>query len=124
MGKKVVHVEFLARDVGRAQRFWEGVGGWSINDSGMPGIDYRMFQEGDQGGAVFQSDDTGPVIYYGSDDIDADLAKVRELGGEAEDKQPIPTVGWFARCKDTEGNAFSLFQSDESVPVPEGAPGA
>ena len=28
---------------------------------------------------------------------------------------PIPHVGWFARCTDTEGNEFSLFQSDESV---------
>lgn len=117
MGKKVVHVEFPAQDVDRAERFWEGVGGWTIEDAGMPGIDYRMFQDGDQGGAVYSKMDDmqGPIIYYGCDDIDADLAKVRELGGEGEEKQPIPTVGWFARCKDTEGNAFSLFQSDESV---------
>ena len=37
---------------------------------------------------------------------------------EAEDKQPIPSIGWFARCRDTEGNEFSLFQADESVPAP------
>lgn len=124
MGKKVVHVEFPAQDTDRAEKFWEGVGGWSIEDAGMPGIDYRMFQEDDQGGAVFSMEGAGPgtVIYYGCEDIDADLAKVRELGGEAEDKQPIPGVGWFARCKDTEGNAFSFFQSDESVTMPEGGP--
>ena len=119
MGKKVVHVEFPSKDTDRAQRFWEAVGGWSIQDSGMPGIDYRMFQESDQGGAVFTMegmDVSGPVIYYGSDDIDADLAKVRESGGEAEDKQPIPSIGWFARCKDSEGNEFSLYQSDENAP--------
>jgi predicted enzyme related to lactoylglutathione lyase len=123
MGKKVVHVEFPSQDTDRAQKFWEGVGGWSIQDSGMPGIDYRMFQEGDQGGAVYTMDDSpqGPVLYYGSDDIDADIAKVRELGGEAKDKEPIPGVGWFARAKDTEGNAFSLFQGDESVPPPSDA---
>jgi hypothetical protein len=123
MGKKVVHVEFPAQDADRAQKFWEGVGGWSIRDAGMPGVDYRMFQEGDQAGAVFASEGgtTGPTIYYGSDDIDADLAKVRELGGEAEEKQPIPGIGWFAGCKDTEGNGFSLFQSDESVPPPAGS---
>ena len=40
---------------------------------------------------------------------------MRELGGEAEDKTPIPHVGWFSHCTDTEGIAFSLFQSDESV---------
>jgi predicted enzyme related to lactoylglutathione lyase len=44
---------------------------------------------------------------------------VRKLGGEAENKEPIPHVGWFARCKDTEGNPFSLFQSDESVAAPQ-----
>jgi uncharacterized protein len=120
MGKRVVHVEFPAQDVDRAERFWEAVGGWTIESAGMPGIDYRMFQEGDQGGAVYQDDTQGPIVYYGSDDIDADLAKVREAGGDAEDKQPIPSVGWFARCKDTEGNSFSFFQSDESAQMPEG----
>jgi predicted enzyme related to lactoylglutathione lyase len=122
MGKKIVHVEFPAQDSDRAQKFWEGVGGWSINDAGMPGIDYRMFQEGDQGGAVYSMEgaEAGTTIYFGSDDIDADIAKVRELGGDADDKQPIPSVGWFTRCKDTEGNEFSLFQGDESVTMPEG----
>ena len=32
-------------------------------------------------------------------------------GGTAGDKMPIPHVGWFTHCKDTEGNDFSLFQS-------------
>jgi predicted enzyme related to lactoylglutathione lyase len=121
MGKKVVHVEFPAQDAERGKKFWEGVGGWSINDAGMPGGQYLMWQQDDQGGAVFKMEgapDGGTTIYLGSDDIDGDLAKVRELGGEAEEKQPIPSVGWFARCKDSEGNDFSLFQSDESVPVP------
>jgi predicted enzyme related to lactoylglutathione lyase len=92
----------------------------------MPGIDYRMFQEDGWGGAVFPEMEgaSGTTIYLGSDDIEADLGKVRELGGEADDKQPIPGIGWFARCKDSEGNGFSLFQSDESVTMPEGAPGA
>ena len=117
---KIVHIELPASDADRAQRFYSELFGWQFADSGMEGIDYRMFREGDQGGAVFTMEGSAPgaVIYYGSDDIDADLAKVRELGGEAEDKQPIPGVGWFAGCKDPEGNAFSLFQSDESVPAP------
>jgi predicted enzyme related to lactoylglutathione lyase len=123
MGKKIVHVEFPAQDVDRAEKFWEAVGGWSIEGMGMPGVDYRMYQEGDQGGGVYAGDG-GTLVYYGGDDIDADIAKVRGAGGEAEDKQPIPGVGWFTRCKDTEGNSFGLFQSDESVTMPEGAPAA
>jgi predicted enzyme related to lactoylglutathione lyase len=78
MGKKIVHVEFPAQDLDRAEKFWEAVGGWSIEAMSMPG----------------------------------------------SDKQPIPGVGWFTRCKDTEGNPFGLFQSDESAQMPEGAPGA
>ena len=121
MGKRIVHVEFPAQDADRAQSFWQSFAGWSIGDSGMEGIDYRMFQEEGWGGAVYPNmqGESGPVIYFDSDDIDADLAKVSELGGRAEEKQPIPHVGWFARCADPEGNAFSLFQTDESVAPPQ-----
>ena len=57
----------------------------------------------------------GPIIYFDTEDIDATIAKVRELGGEAEDKQAIPSIGWFSACKDPEGTEFSLFQGDESA---------
>ena len=122
MGKKVVHVEFPAQDLDRGKKFWQGVGGWKIEDSGMPGMQYLMWQEGDQGGGVYSMEGmSGTTLYLGTDDMDADIAKVRELGGEAEDKQPIPNIGWFARCKDSEGNDFSLYQSDENAPMPEGS---
>ena len=62
-----------------------------------------------------QSDQKSPVVYFGTDDIDATLRKVKESGGKAGEKQPIPTQGYFAACADPDGNAFSLFQSDPSV---------
>ena len=46
---------------------------------------------------------------------DASLARVGEHGGTAGDKMPIPHIGWFAHCTDTEGNAFSLWQGDSSA---------
>ncbi len=124
MAGKMVHFEVLARDTDRSTQFYSSVFGWQFGDSGMPGIDYRMVRTGEtQGGAVYTSEGgkRGPIVYFDTDDIDASVAKVRELGGEATDKQPIPGVGWFAECKDPEGTEFSLFQSDESVPPP-GAP--
>jgi uncharacterized protein len=124
MGKRVVHVEFPAQDIERSKKFWEGVGGWGINDAGMQGMQYLMWQEGDQGGGIYSMEgESGTRLYLGTDDIDGDLAKVKQLGGQADDKNPIPSVGWFARCKDSEGNEFSLFQSDESAPMPEGIGG-
>jgi len=118
---QLVHFEIEAQDADRAQSFYEKVFGWSFGDSGMPGIDYRMTRTGEtQGGAVYKGDKPGtrPLVYFDTDDIDTSLAKVREAGGDAPDKQPIPGVGWFAHAKDTEGNEIGLFQSDESVQPP------
>ena len=118
MPGKLVHFEIPAKDTQKAKAFWSGVFGWEFGDSAMPGMEYYMVRTGeDQGGAVMSSDQAGGglTIYFDTDEIDASIAKVREFGGKADDKMPIPHVGWFSACSDAEGNAFSLFQSDESV---------
>src|SRR5919199_334768 len=123
MAGRLVHFEVQAQDADRAQSFYERVFGWTFQDSGMPEIDYRLVRtDENQGGAVYKSEEkTGHLtVYFDTDDIDAAIAAVREAGGSADDKQPTPGVGWFARATDTEGNTFSLFQSDESVPPPQG----
>ncbi len=115
MAGKIVHFEVPASDSERARGFYGSLFGWQFQQ-GMPEMDYHLTE----GGAVMGGDMAAQMvghlrIYFDTDDIDVSVAKVRELGGEAEDKQPIPGVGWFSGCKDTEGNEFSLFQSDESV---------
>jgi uncharacterized protein len=118
MAGKVVHIEIKASDPDRASGFYNNVLGWSFGASAMPDFDYRMTQLSDeQGAAVYQAEDAGSglVVYFDTDEIDATIAKVREHGGEADDKQPIPQIGWFAACRDLDGNQFSLFQSDESA---------
>jgi predicted enzyme related to lactoylglutathione lyase len=117
MAGKVVHVEIGAPDADRAQGFWSGVFGWQVGPPMSPEMDYRMFQTAeDQGGAIVGGAESGALtVYFDTDDIDGTIAKVRELGGNAEDKMPVPGYGWFAACHDTEGNAFSLWQSDDSA---------
>lgn len=122
MPGKLVHFEVPAKDSGRAKTFYGDVFGWTFNDAGM-GMDYNLTEAGGEpGGAVYTHDEmmNQIFVYFDADDIDASIAKVREAGGEAGEKSPIPTVGWYSHCKDTEGNAFGLFQSDESVASPEG----
>jgi predicted enzyme related to lactoylglutathione lyase len=122
MAGKLVHFEFPVKNADGAKKFYSAVFGWEFGDSAMPGMEYYMVQTGeDQGGAVYPKSDAGeegPIVYFDTDDIDATIANAREAGGEAEDKQPIPGIGWFARCKDPEGTPFSLYQSDESAPPP------
>jgi uncharacterized protein len=114
----IVHFELPSSDTNRAKGFYSGVFGWTFAD--MEGsFEYLMTEGEEPVGAIYQDNDnpgSGPVVYFATDDIDATLASVREQGGSAEEKQPIPTIGWFVRCKDTEGNPFSLFQRDETVP--------
>jgi len=113
----IVHFELPSADPDRAKAFWSGVFGWTFGGMTEPFV--YLMTEGEQPvGAIFQSDEagSGPIVYMATDDIDATIAKIRENGGSADDKQPIPQTGWFARCKDTDGNAFSLFQGDQSVP--------
>ena len=33
---------------------------------------------------------------------------------------PVPSMGWFATCKDPHGNDFGLWQNDPSAPDPSG----
>jgi hypothetical protein len=118
MSGTLVHFELPSEDTNRAKAFWSGVFGWSFGDSGMPGMDYWMTRTGEgQGGAVYRGDGStrGPIVYFDTDDIEKSIGKVRELGGQAAEKSLIPDVGFIARCTDTEGNDFSLFQSDESA---------
>jgi len=118
MPGKIVHFEVPSADADRAVGFWSGVFGWSFGGPMSPEMDYRMTKVSDDlGGAIFPSEQAGSglAIYFETNDIAASIAKVRELGGKAEEKMPVPTHGWFAACKDTEGNAFSLWQSDSSA---------
>jgi uncharacterized protein len=115
MSGKLVHFEVPAQDTGRAKGFWGGVFGWSFNNPGL-GIEYWMTRTGeDQGGAILSGEKPGLVVYFDTDDIKATIAQIQELGGTAGNRTPIPHVGWFAHCTDTEGNEFSVFESDETV---------
>jgi predicted enzyme related to lactoylglutathione lyase len=117
MTGEIVHYELEAEDADRAQAFWSGLFGWEFG-SPMPGMDYRMAKISDDAGvAIFASEKRQgyPNVYHAVDDIDASSAKVRELGGTAADKMPVPGHGWFAACTDTEGNPFHLWQQDSSA---------
>jgi uncharacterized protein len=58
----------------------------------------------------------GPRVYFDVDDINAAAARVNELGGKAGEALPVPSMGWFAVCGDSEGNEFGLWQNDPNAP--------
>jgi predicted enzyme related to lactoylglutathione lyase len=117
---KIVHIEIPADDTQRAMKFWSDLAGWKFQSYEGP-VEYNMF-EGEPGGGLYprQESETGIRVYFETDDIDAELTRIRDLGGTSEEKAPVPSMGWYAHAKDPEGNLFSVWQSDENAPVPEG----
>ena len=122
MGPKngdLVHFEINTKDPQRAKKFYGSVFGWRYKDSEIPGVEYYVIDGVTPGGAINPQADPSPAkaptIYFGTDDIDATLRKIKDAGGKTDEKAPIPGQGWFAACADPEGNSFSLYQDDPSV---------
>jgi predicted enzyme related to lactoylglutathione lyase len=113
----IVHFEINTKDASRAKTFYTKLFGWKYKDSDIPGIEYYIIDGATPGGAINPQSTAAkaPVVYFGVEDVDKSVKIVRDQGGKAGDKIPIPGQGWFAECTDPDGNAFSLFQNDPSV---------
>ena len=121
MSGKIVHFEIPADDTGKAREFWGGLFGWQFEAYPGPS-EYYMTSLGDRtGGAItnMEPGKRGTRAYFDVDEIDAGIARVKELGGEASERMPVPNMGWFSVCKDPHGNEFGIWQSDESASMPE-----
>jgi len=123
MAGQMVHYEIPVDDIERASEFWGSLFGWKFQAyEGAPG-GYHTAQIGEQMGVAISGGDPGKRgtrSFFDVEDVNAGAARVRELGGEAGGAMPVPAMGWFVVCKDTEGNEFGLWQTDESAPAPTG----
>lgn len=122
MAGEVVHVEIPADDTGKGREFWGGLFGWQWEQAPGP-FEYHMTRISEQTGGVITNMEPGkkgPRVYFAVEDINAGAARVKELGGEADEPAPVPGMGWFATCRDAHGNDFGLWQLDTSAPEPSG----
>jgi uncharacterized protein len=118
----MVHLEMPAGDTAKEREFWSGLFGWQWQAFEGSPTEYHMTQFSETtGGAIYEPDPPdkrGMRVYFDVDDINAGNARVKELGGEADDAQPVPGMGWFSTCKDPEGNEFGLWQTDPNASMP------
>ena len=113
----IVHVEFSAQDRTAAGNFYSELFGWSVQQ--IPEMNYATFETGSIGGGLNPVGDNysaGTVtVYVHSDDIDATLTKVENLGGKTlVPKSEIPNVGWYGMFSDPTGNKIGLLTEVES----------
>ena len=127
MDFKLELVAVPVSDVDRAKAFYEQVG-FNADHDHVVSDDIRFVQLTPPGSGCSIAlgkgvTDMEPGSLRGLqvvvDDINAANARVRELGGEAGDPMPVPSMGWFSLCTDTEGNDFGLWQTDANASMPE-----
>jgi len=113
--RNVVHVEIPAANVEAAGKFYQELLGWKIQHDAK--LNYSMWEAGDGSGGGFpEVSDEAPagkvLVYIHSDDIEADLKKVEQLGGKViHAKAEIPQTGWYAFFQDPTGNVLGLYTS-------------
>jgi predicted enzyme related to lactoylglutathione lyase len=123
-----IHFEIHAENPERAMRFYGELLGWTFNkwsdqpywlvmtgDPKTPGIDGGLLPRRGPPPVDMQPVNAF-VCTFGVSDLDAMVARLPALGGSvAVPRMAIPTVGWLAYAKDTEGNLFGMMQTDANA---------
>ncbi len=119
---RVIHFEIPATEPERAAAFYGRVFGWKFDKWPGP-MEYWMVVTGKEGepginGGMMKKPGgiTSTTNTIGVDSVDGAIAAVLKAGGKnILPKTPIPTVGYFAYCEDTEGNVFGVMQPDPNA---------
>ncbi len=119
---RVVHFEIAAQDPESAVSFYSKVFEWEINNWEGP-MEYWLIKTGEEGemgidGAIMKRSDPNQSIIntVGVDSLEKYLDRVTGNGGKVVTPvMPIPGVGRFAYCQDTEGIFFGILEPDESA---------
>lgn len=119
---RVVHFEIPANEPERAIAFYRKAFGWKIEKWPGP-MDYWLVTTGDGGAAGIngglikrQAPVSATTNTVQVENLDRAVKTVQDAGGKlVAAKMPIPGVGYFAYCEDTEGNLFGLMQPDPSA---------
>jgi predicted enzyme related to lactoylglutathione lyase len=124
-----IHFEIQAENTERAMTFYKTLFGWTFSQWGQerywlittgeksqPGIDGGLLPRPVPGGPAEMAAVNAFVCTVDVADLDATLKTLAEAGGKVVvPRMPVPTVGWLAYGKDTEGNIFGMMQMDANA---------
>ncbi|MDP4114893.1 MAG: VOC family protein [Bacteroidota bacterium] len=118
---RITHFEIAAEKPDRAVEFYSNIFGWKISKwdgptpywlvstgEGSPGINGGIIEKTEQLPSVINTIDV--------ENLDSTIEKIVAAGGSIHfPKMVIPSVGYMAYCKDTEGNVFGVMQEDPNA---------
>ena len=117
---RVIHFEIPADDTGRAVKFYQKVFGWKIEKWGL--MDYWLAttgpdsEPGINGAIMTKETQKVTVNTINVSSVDEYAKKIADAGGRIlTPKTPIPGVGYFSYCVDTEGNVFGIMENDSKA---------
>jgi uncharacterized protein len=115
----IVYVEIPVTDLERASRFYEEVFQFSLESTMVDGYSMALFpaSPGSSGasgalvkGDVYVPSKSGPIVYFGTENIDRTLERVRKAGGKIlYPEKRLDGIGSVAEFEDSEGNRIALF---------------
>lgn len=128
----IVHFQIPTDDIERSKKFYSNLFGWKFDkfpsspgSEAMPeGMEYWIIATVDHkgnkaiGGGMMkrQPSQQGITNFFDVKSVQEYSAKVERLGGKViTPKTPVPGMGYFAVCIDTENNWFGIFEADETA---------
>jgi len=119
---RVIHFEIPAADPEKLSAFYQNVFGWKFDKWAGP-MEYWMISTGGDtcpginGGMMRKPGGIASTTNtIGVESVDNAIAAATKAGGKlVMPKTPIPGVGYFAYCEDTEGNMFGVMQADNTA---------
>ncbi len=124
--------ELMTSDVEAAAKFYGAVIGWSVQPSGQPGMDYRMWKIGEEmvGGLMTVPAEAsahgmrpGWFGYVNVADVDVSVAEITKAGGAVHmPAKDIPGIGRFAMVADPRGASFYVMAPIGEAPSTAFAP--
>ena len=112
--RSLVHIEIPMIDKDQTADFYRDLCGWEFTHD--KDYDYTSFSTGNVGGGLSPVTEFNPVgnvlVYLHSDDLEADVKRVEELGGKIiAPRMDVGDMGAFAVFTDPVGNTMAFWQT-------------
>jgi predicted enzyme related to lactoylglutathione lyase len=109
--------ELATPDLDASARFYSELFGWTFEEVEGTGMPYRMIKnaDGNTNGGMRPAAESEPpywLVYFGTDDIDAAVARAAEHGGTVLMGPMDIGMGKIAAVQDPQGAVFALFAGE------------
>lgn len=106
MSGELCYFTIGVRDASRARAFYGDLFGWRFQPGSVP--EGFQIEGATPPGGLHGGGGPGVRVYFTVDDVAAAVARIRQLGGHADEPQESAS-GAYADCRDDQGVHFSIW---------------